>query len=113
MKIERALSRASLHFVLVLCCSLCFFSFGKVAEPQAPFIRIPEAVKDLTAAQPRDNNLHPWTNPSHNIDGPTAVDPANIRMQQGGGPLLTPKAGEAGKPQSHSIPLVPGSNATR
>src|SRR4051794_36720047 len=113
MKIERALSRASLHFVLVLCCSLCFFSCGKVAEPQAPFIRIPEAVKDLTAAQSGYNILLTWTNPAHNIDGSTAVDLANIRIQQGGVPLVTLKAGEAGKPQSHSIPLVPGSNATR
>jgi hypothetical protein len=92
---------------------LCFSGCGKVGEPQAPFIRIPEAVKDLTASQVGYNIVLTWTNPAHNIDGSAAANLAHVRIRQDGAPLITLNAGEPGKPQSQTIQVAAGADTLR
>jgi hypothetical protein len=88
-----------------LFCVLCIAACGKVGDPQAPFIRIPEAVKDLTATQAGDTVVLTWTNPSHNIDGSTATNLAHVRIRRDGTPFTMIEASRAGNPQSFAFPV--------
>lgn len=100
-------------WIFGLFCCLYFWSCGKVGDPQAPFIRIPEAVKDLTATQAGYNIVLTWTNPAHNIDGSAATNLAHVRIRSGGVLLETVEAAPAGKPQSKMIPITRGSDTVQ
>jgi hypothetical protein len=87
---------------------LCLFSLsscGKVGDPQAPYIRIPEPVEDLAATQSGDNIVLTWTNPARNIDGSAATNLAHIRIRRDGAPFKTVEAAPPGKPQSYMFPI--------
>ncbi|HLH30881.1 MAG TPA: hypothetical protein VKY31_06730 [Terriglobia bacterium] len=86
---------------------------GKVGEPKPPFIRIPEAVKDLSATQSGHDIVLSWTNPARNIDNSAATNLAHVQIRTGNAPVTTVNAGEPGKVQSVSLPVMPGSDATR
>jgi hypothetical protein len=94
-----------LRSISVLFCLFCFSSCGKVGEPQAPYIRIPEPVKDLAAAQSGDNIVLTWTNPIRNIDGSAATNLAHVRIHRDGASFKTVEATPPGKPQSTSVPI--------
>lgn len=94
-----------LKSIAVLVCVCCFSSCGKVGEPQAPYIRIPEAVEDLTATQSGDSIVLQWTNPARNIDGSAASNLAHVRIRRDGTPFKTVEAAQAGKPQSTAFPI--------
>jgi len=94
---------------------VCLFAAacGKVGDPQPPFVRIPEAVKDLNANQSGYNIVLSWTNPGKNIDGSAATNLAHVQIRTGNEALATVNAGEPGKPQSYGMPVMPGPDATR
>jgi hypothetical protein len=94
---------------------VCLFvaACGKVGDPKPPFIRIPEAVKDLNANQSGYNIVLSWTNPGTNIDGSAATNLAHVQIRTGNEAVATVNAGEPGKPQSYGMPVMPGSDATR
>ena len=80
---------------------------GKVGDPLPPFIRIPEAVKDLSATQAGYNIVLTWTNPPHNIDGSAATNLAHVQIRLNDAPIATLMATAAGQPQSYTIPAGP------
>jgi hypothetical protein len=86
---------------------------GKVGDPKPPFIRIPEAVKDLAAGQSGHNLVLTWTNPPRNIDGSSATNLAHVQIQSGGAPFATVDVTEAGKPQSYVRPIGSGPAMTQ
>jgi fibronectin type 3 domain-containing protein len=86
---------------------------GKVGDPQPPFIRIPEAVKDLAASQSGHNIVLSWTNPPRNIDGSAATNLAHVQIRSNDAPFATVDVTATGKPQSYPIPIAAGANATR
>jgi hypothetical protein len=92
-------------------------SCAKVADVQPPFVRIPEAVKDLNASQSGYNIVLNWTNPSRNIDLSEATNLAHVQILSGKEHFATVNASEAGKPQSYSfpvtIPVTQGSDIVR
>lgn len=97
--------------ILIFLCLFCFSSCGKVGEPQAPYIRIPEPVEDLSATQSGDDIVLQWTNPARNIDGSAATNLAHVRIRRDGAPFKILEAASAGKPQSTAFPIdsAPGS----
>jgi fibronectin type 3 domain-containing protein len=88
-------------------------SCAKVGDVKPPFVRIPEAVKDLTANQSGYNIVLSWTNPSHNIDLSDATDLAHVQILSEAERLATENVSGPGKPQSYSIPVTRGSDAAR
>ena len=78
---------------------------GKEAPPLPPFIRIPEAVKDLTATQSGYNLVLTWTNPAKYIDGSAATNLARIQVRSDGAILATLNVSAPGQPQSYLIPI--------
>jgi fibronectin type 3 domain-containing protein len=89
-----------LSFVIFLLLSAC----GKEAPPLPPFIRIPEAVNDLTAAQSGHDLILTWTNPAKNIDGSAATNLARVQIRSDGAIFATLNVSAPGQPQSHLIP---------
>ena len=87
--------------VFLLFLSAC----GKEAAPLPPFIRIPEAVKDLKATQSGHDLVLSWTNPARNIDGSPATDLAHVQIRSGNTTVATLGVTAAGQPESHTIPL--------
>jgi len=88
-------------FLLFLFLPAC----GKEGPPLPPFIRIPEAVKDLNVVQSGYTLVLTWTNPPKNIDGSAATNLAHVQIRNDGAVVATLNAGAPGQPQSHSIPL--------
>src|ERR1043165_8023072 len=85
--IDRAYSSNLEFWVLLL---LLFLpACGKEAAPLPPFVRIPEAVKDLTAVQRGNNLILTWTNPARNIDGSAATDLAHVEIRSGSATIAT------------------------
>jgi hypothetical protein len=78
---------------------------GKEAAPLPPFIRIPEAVKDLRAVQSGHDLVLTWTNPARNVDGSAATNLARVEIRSGRTTVATLNVSGAGKPQSDVIPL--------
>jgi hypothetical protein len=76
---------------------------GKVAAPQPPFIRVPEAIRDLAVIQNGYDVVLSWTNPSRNIDGSAATDLARVHISNDGVDIAAMPATGSGKPQSHAI----------
>jgi hypothetical protein len=79
---------------------------GKVGDPLPPFIRIPEAVKDLAATQAGHDIVLTWTNPPRNIDGSTATDLAHVQIRANGRLFATVKVNGPGQGQSYAIPIT-------
>ena len=90
---------------LALLFFLLFPACGKEAPPLPPFIRIPEAVKDLAAAQTGHNLVLTWTNPAKNIDGSAATNLAHVQIRSDGATLATLNVSAPGQAQSYLIPL--------
>jgi fibronectin type 3 domain-containing protein len=88
-------------FVLVLFVTGC----GKEASPLPPFIRIPEAVKDLKAAQTGHTLILTWTNPAKNIDGSAATNLARVQIRSDDMPIATLSVNAPAQAQSDSIAL--------
>jgi hypothetical protein len=80
---------------------------GKVGDPLPPFIRIPEAVSDLTAVQSGHELILSWTNPARNIDGSLATNLQRIHIYRGDAPLATVDVTAAGQRQSYTVPAAP------
>ena len=92
------------HFSLIIVL-LLLSGCGKEAPPLPPFIRIPEAVKDLTAAQSGYNLVLTWTNPAKNIDGSAATNLARVEIRSDGAVIATLSVSAPGRLQSHLIPV--------
>jgi fibronectin type 3 domain-containing protein len=88
-------------------------SCAKVGDVKPPFVRIPEAVKDLSASQSGYSIVLTWTNPSRNIDLSEATDLAHVQILSEAEHLDTVNVSGAGKPQSYSIPVTRGSDMAR
>jgi len=88
-------------------------SCAKVGDVQPPFVRIPEAVKDLSASQSGYSIVLTWTNPSRNIDLSEATDLAHVQILSEAEHLATMDVSGAGKPQTYSIPITRGSDMSR
>jgi hypothetical protein len=87
--------------------ALLLAACGKVGDPQPPFIRIPEAIKDLSVTQAGYNLVLSWTNPPRYVDGSAATNLARIRIRTAGGPETTVNVTMAGQSQSYSFPVEP------
>src|SRR6266704_2824623 len=100
-------------------CFLCSVSLlflagcGKVGDPLPPFIRIPNAVKDLGATQNGHNIVLTWTNPPRNIDGSAATNLAHVQIRMNDSPVTTVNINAAGRAQSYVIPLVQAAGGPR
>jgi fibronectin type 3 domain-containing protein len=88
----------------VLLC-LLLTACGKEAPPLPPFIRIPEAVKDLKVAQSGHTLILTWTNPARNIDGSAATNLAHVQIRSDDRQIAILDVNAPGQPQSDSIPL--------
>src|SRR2546425_7821938 len=93
--------RFSYVIVVLLLLSAC----GREGPPLPPFIRIPEAVKDLRAVQNGHDLVLTWTNPAKNIDGSAATNLAKVEIRNDSVTVATLSASASGQPQSHTIPL--------
>ena len=91
----------------LLCLFFLFPACGKVGDIHPPFIRIPEAVKDLAVTQSGYNLVLTWTNPPRYIDGSAATNLARVQIQSNGRALATVNVNGAGQSQSYPIPLGP------
>jgi len=78
---------------------------GKVGDPLPPFIRIPEAVKDLAVTQNGYDLVLSWTNPPRYIDGSAATNLSVVHIRKNGETLATVKIEAAGQPQSYPTPV--------
>jgi hypothetical protein len=85
---------------------------GKVGDPLPPFIRIPEAVKDLAVTQSGRSFVLTWTNPARNIDGSAATDLGRVRIRNNDSVIATVDVNAAGQPQSYSQPAAGQPNFT-
>jgi len=99
--IDRAYRR-TLVFVFCSLLTAC----GKVGDPQPPFIRIPEAVKDLTATQTGYNIVLSWTVPARYVDGSAATNLARVQIRNNGETFTTINAGRPGQAQSYTLPIT-------
>jgi fibronectin type 3 domain-containing protein len=99
--------------IAILGICLLVAACGKVGDPQPPNIRIPEAVKDLNVNQSGYMLVLTWTNPARNIDGSAATNLARVQVRSGTSEPTIVNAGEAGKAQSYSLPVIPGVDAPR
>src|SRR5919198_5000152 len=96
---QRGLSSAAL--VLAVLVTAC----GRVGDPQPPFIRIPEAVKDLAVTQAGHDLLITWTNSPRYIDGSAATNLARVQIRSDGTPIANVNVMAAGQPQSYVLPV--------
>jgi hypothetical protein len=86
---------------------------GKVGDPHPPFIRIPEAVKDLAATQSGHNIILTWTNPRRYVDGSAATNLAKVQIRANDEMLATVEASAAGQAQSYGMPIVSAVSSER
>jgi fibronectin type 3 domain-containing protein len=91
-------------FCIVLS-SILLSGCGKVGEPQPPFIRIPEAVKDLSVTQSGHTLVLQWTNPPRFVDGSGATNLARVRIRSNGVLITAVEVTAAGQPQSYPIAI--------
>lgn len=78
---------------------------GRVGSPQPPFIRIPEAVKDLSVTQSGHDLVLTWTNPPRYVDGSGATNLAKVQIRANGSLLATLDVTAAGQAQSYAVPI--------
>jgi len=97
------LKRSALLILLFCLTPAC----GKVGDPLPPFIRIPEAVKDLAVTQNGYDLVLSWTNPPRYIDGSAATNLSLVHIRKNGETLATVKIEAAGQPQSYPTPVGP------
>ena len=88
----------------ILALSALLAGCGREGPPLPPFIRIPEAVKDLNVVQSGYTLMLTWTNPARNIDGSAATDLAHIQIRSDGGAIIaTLNVNAPGQPQSYPV----------
>src|SRR5262249_13205324 len=94
------------RYLLVL---LFFFlsACGRVGDPLPPFIRIPEAVKDLSVTQNGYDLVLNWTNPPRYIDGSAATNLSRVHIRTNGEQFAAVKIEAAGQRQSYVTPVGP------
>jgi fibronectin type 3 domain-containing protein len=97
------LSNFKILFALLI--SLSFCACGKVGAPQPPFIRIPEAVKDLAVTQTGHDLTLSWTDPPHYIDGSTATNLSRVQVRSGDVMIGRVDAAGPGQAQSYTVPV--------
>ena len=98
---------------LLLVTTLFLTSCGKVGDPLPPFIRIPEAVKDLGVTQSGYSLVLTWTNPPRNIDGSTATNLARVQIKSNDTIVATMDVTGPGQPQSYVIPVNASASGDR
>lgn len=86
---------------------------GKVGEPLPPFIRIPEAVKDLAVRQNGNDLVLTWTNPAKYVDGSLATDLARIQIRSNDSIVTTLNVTAAAQPQTLVLPVGPSPGGPR
>jgi hypothetical protein len=91
--------------IVTLCLVLLLAGCGKVGEPLPPFVRIPEAVTDLTVRQSGNDLIVTWTNPARYIDGSAATDLARVQIRSDDAIVATVEAAAPAQSQSVTIPL--------
>jgi hypothetical protein len=99
----RPLLKCGLLILLFFLLTAC----GKVGDPLPPFIRIPEAVKDLTVTQNGYDLVLSWTNPPRYIDGSAATNLSRVHIRSNSESLAIVKIEAAGQPQSYPTPVGP------
>jgi len=99
--------RPPLQCKILLVLGLLFSGCGRVGDPLPPFIRIPEAVKDLSVAQNGYDLVLTWTNPPRYLDGSAATNLSRVQIRNNDAPIATVNVAAAGKPQSYAIPVGP------
>ena len=102
-EIGRALHLKRSALLVLVSCLLP--ACGKVGDPLPPFIRIPEAVKDLAVTQNGYDLVLSWTNPPRYIDGSAATNLSVVHIRKNGETLATVKIEAAGQPQSYPTPV--------
>jgi hypothetical protein len=91
--------------IATLCLVLSLTGCGRVGAPLPPFIRIPEAVKDLTVLQDGNELILTWTNPARYIDGSDVTDLGRIQIRSNDAVLMEVDATVAGQMQTVSVPV--------
>lgn len=86
---------------------------GKVGEPLPPFIRIPEAVHDLTVHQAGNDFILTWTNPAKYVDGSAATDLARIQIRSDDKIVATANVTAPAQAQSQIVPIDLSSTGRR
>ena len=102
-EIPHASRKSGLLILLLILLTAC----GKVGDPLPPFIRTPEAVKDLNVTQNGYDLVLNWTNPPRYIDGSSATNLSRVLIRSNEAPLAAVKIEAAGQPQSYSTPVGP------
>jgi fibronectin type 3 domain-containing protein len=92
---------------------LLFAACGKEGAPQPPFIRIPEAVKDLAATQSGHNIILTWTSPRRYVDGSAATNLTRVQIREKEELLATVNASAGGQAQSYPIAIAAGASNER
>ena len=88
-----------------LCLLLLLTGCGKVGAPLPPFIRIPEAVRDLAVRQNGNDLVLSWTNPARYVDGSAATDLARIQIRSNDSIVTTLNVAGPAQPQTLVLPI--------
>jgi len=108
-RVIRGLMPAPILFAGLLFLNAC----GRVGDPQPPFIRIPEAVKDLSVTQSGHDLVLSWTNPPRFIDGSGATSLARVQIRRDGTTVTTVNVSKPGEAQSYVTPVGAVTGASR
>jgi uncharacterized protein len=90
-------------FLVLFFLSAC----GKVGDIHPPFIRIPEAVTDLSVTQSGYDLVLTWTNPPRYVDGSAATNLARVQIRSNSGIVSSVEVVGAGQAQSVAVPIGP------